>query len=174
MGLQARLMSQALRKLTGVVSRSNCAVIFINQIRMQIGVMFGNPETTTGGRALKFYASIRVDIRRVASLKEGEEVYGSRTRAKVVKNKMASPFRQCEFDIIHGDGISLEGELVDLGLEKSLLGRRGTWYSYGDLQIGQGRDNCRKFLQENKEVAARLEGELRKALGITGAASPES
>jgi recombination protein RecA len=174
MGLQARLMSQALRKLTGVVSRSNCAVIFINQIRMQIGVMFGNPETTTGGRALKFYASIRVDIRRVASLKEGEEVYGSRTRAKVVKNKMASPFRQCEFDIIHGDGISLEGELVDLGLEKSLLGRRGTWYSYGDLQIGQGRDNCRKFLQENKEVSARLEGELRKALGIAGAASPES
>jgi len=173
MGLQARLMSQALRKLTGVVSRSNCAVIFINQIRMQIGVMFGNPETTTGGRALKFYASIRVDIRRVASLKDGEEVYGSRTRAKVVKNKMASPFRQCEFDIIHGEGISLEGELVDLGLEKNLLGRRGTWYSYGDLQIGQGRDNCRKFLKENREIAAKLEGELRKALGIAGSAGAE-
>jgi len=166
MGLQARLMSQALRKLTGVVSRSNCAVIFINQIRMQIGVMFGNPETTTGGRALKFYASIRIDIRRTASLKDGEEVFGSRTRAKVVKNKMASPFRQCEFDIIHGEGISLEGELVDMGLEKGMLQRRGTWYSYGDLQIGQGRDNSRKFLQENKEIAAKLESELRLALDL--------
>jgi len=172
MGLQARLMSQALRKLTGVVSRSNCAVIFINQIRMQIGVMFGNPETTTGGRALKFYASIRIDIRRTASLKDGEEVYGSRTRAKVVKNKMASPFRQCEFDIIHGEGISREGELIDMGLERNLLGRRGTWYSYGDLQIGQGRDNCRKFLLENKEVAAKLEAELRSAMGIAGEQTP--
>lgn len=168
-GLQARLMSQALRKLTGAVSRSNCAVIFINQIRMQIGVMFGNPETTTGGRALKFYASVRIDIRRVASIKDGEEVTGSRTRAKVVKNKMASPFRQCEFDIIHGEGISLHGELVDIGLEKGLLGKRGTWYSYGDLQIGQGRDNCRKFLAENREVAEKLEKDIRRALGLPGA-----
>ena len=161
-GLQARLMSQALRKLTGAVSRSNCAVIFINQIRMQIGVMFGNPETTTGGRALKFYSSVRIDIRRIASLKEGDEVHGSRTKAKVVKNKLAPPFKQCEFDIIHGLGISLEGELVDLGLEKNLLQRRGTWYSYGDLQIGQGRENSRKFLEENREVASKLENELRK------------
>lgn len=168
-GLQARLMSQALRKLTGAVSRSNCAVIFINQIRMQIGVMFGNPETTTGGRALKFYASVRIDIRRVASIKDGEEVTGSRTRAKVVKNKMASPFRQCEFDIVHGEGISLYGELVDIGLEKGLLGKRGTWYSYGDLQIGQGRDNCRKFLSENREVAEKLEKDIRRALGLPGA-----
>ncbi len=161
-GLQARLMSQALRKLTGAVSRSNCAVIFINQIRMQIGVMFGNPETTTGGRALKFYSSVRIDIRRIASLKEGDEVHGSRTKAKVVKNKLAPPFKQCEFDIIHGLGISLEGELVDLGLEKNMLQRSGTWYSYGDLQIGQGRENSRKFLEENREVASKLENELRK------------
>ncbi len=162
MGLQARLMSQALRKLTGAVSRSNCAVIFINQIRMQIGVMFGNPETTTGGRALKFYASVRIDVRRIASIKEGEEVHGSRTKAKVVKNKLAAPFKQCEFDIIHGQGISLAGELVDLGLEKNLLSRRGTWYSYGDLQIGQGRENCRKFLEENREIAGKLEIDLRR------------
>lgn len=161
-GLQARLMSQALRKLTGAVSRSNCAVIFINQIRMQIGVMFGNPETTTGGRALKFYASVRIDVRRIASIKEGEEVHGSRTKAKVVKNKLAPPFKQCEFDIIHGQGISLAGELVDLGLEKNLLQRRGTWYSYGDLQIGQGRENCRKFLEENHEIAGKLEIDLRR------------
>jgi recombination protein RecA len=179
-GLQARLMSQALRKLTGAVSRSNCAVIFINQIRMQIGVMFGNPETTTGGRALKFYSSIRIDVRRTASIKDGEEVLGSRTRAKVVKNKMASPFRQAEFDIIHGRGISLEGELVDMGLEKGLLQRRGTWYSYGDLQIGQGRDNCRKFLEENVAVARKLETDLRTAyeLPVPGApaapAEPEA
>lgn len=161
-GLQARLMSQALRKLTGAVSRSNCAVIFINQIRMQIGVMFGNPETTTGGRALKFYSSVRIDVRRIASIKEGEEVHGSRTKAKVVKNKLAPPFKQCEFDIIHGQGISLAGELVDLGLEKNLLQRRGTWYSYGDLQIGQGRENCRKFLEENREIAGKLEIDLRR------------
>jgi len=133
---------------------------------MQIGVMFGNPETTTGGRALKFYASIRIDIRRVASIKDGEEVTGSRTRVKVVKNKMASPFRQCEFDIIHGEGISLEGELVDIGLEKGMLQKRGTWYSFGDLQIGQGRDNCRKFLVDNPEISGRLETDLRKALGL--------
>ena len=173
-GLQARLMSQALRKLTGAVSRSNCAVIFINQIRMQIGVMFGNPETTTGGRALKFYSSVRIDIRRIASLKEGDEVHGSRTKAKVVKNKLSPPFKQCEFDIIHGLGISLEGELVDLGLEKNLLQRRGTWYSYGDLQIGQGRENSRKFLEENREVASKLENELRKLyeLPLRGDAAP--
>lgn len=171
-GLQARLMSQALRKLTGAVSRSNCAVIFINQIRMQIGVMFGNPETTTGGRALKFYSSIRIDVRRTASIKDGEEVLGSRTRAKVVKNKMASPFKQAEFDIIHGRGISLEGELVDMGLEKGLLQRRGTWYSYGDLQIGQGRDNCRKFLEENGEVARKLETDLRAAYDLPVPGAP--
>ncbi|HOA04891.1 MAG TPA: recombinase RecA [Candidatus Fermentibacter daniensis] len=161
-GLQARLMSQALRKLTGAVSRSNCAVIFINQIRMQIGIMFGNPETTTGGRALKFYSSVRIDIRRIASLKEGEEIHGSRTKAKVVKNKLAPPFKQCEFDIIHGKGISLEGELVDLGLEKNILQRRGTWYSYGDLQIGQGRENSRRFLEENREISDKLQTELRR------------
>ncbi|PIE51614.1 recombinase RecA [Candidatus Fermentibacteria bacterium] len=165
-GLQARLMSQALRKLTGAVARSKCTVIFINQIRMKIGVMFGNPETTTGGRALKFYSSLRLDVRRIASIKNGDEVVGSRTRVKVVKNKLAPPFRQCEFDILHGEGISKTGELIDLGLEKELVTRRGTWYSMGGQQIGQGRDNARKYLLENPQAAAGLEFDLRGAFGL--------
>jgi len=161
-GLQARLMSQALRKLTGAVSRSKCAVVFINQIRMKIGVMFGNPETTSGGRALKFYSSVRLDVRRVASIKEGDEVVGSRTKVKVVKNKLAPPFRIIEFDLIHGEGISTEGELIDLGMDKELISRRGTWYSYGDRQIGQGKENARRFLHENPDVATELETRLRE------------
>lgn len=171
-GLQARLMSQALRKLTGAVSKSRTVVIFINQIRMKIGVMFGNPETTSGGRALKFYASVRLDVRRVASIKTGEDVVGSRTRVKVVKNKMAPPFKECEFDILHGEGISREGELLDLALDKKLVTRRGTWYSLGDLQMGQGRDNSRVYLKENPEVAERLEKQLREALGISATTDP--
>ncbi len=171
-GLQARLMSQALRKLTGAVSKSRTVVIFINQIRMKIGVMFGNPETTSGGRALKFYASVRLDVRRVASIKTGEDVVGSRTRVKVVKNKMAPPFKECEFDILHGEGISREGEILDLALEKKLVTRRGTWYSLGDLQMGQGRDNSRVYLKENPEVAERLEKQLREALGISATTDP--
>lgn len=165
-GLQARLMSQALRKLTGAVARSKCTVIFINQIRMKIGVMFGNPETTTGGRALKFYASMRLDVRRVASIKDGEDVIGSRTRVKVVKNKIAPPFKKCEFDIMHGEGISRTGELIDLGLEKDLVTRRGTWYSIEGTQIGQGRENARKYLAANPEAADNLETKLRKAYGL--------
>ena len=172
-GLQARLMSQALRKLTGAVSRSNCAVVFINQIRMKIGVMFGNPETTSGGRALKFYTSVRLDVRRVASLKEGDEVIGSRTKVKVVKNKLAPPFRNCEFDIIHGVGISMEGELLDLGMEKELITRRGTWYSYGDKQIGQGKENARRFLLENPETSAELEHKLRELYELPIHGEPE-
>ncbi len=171
-GLQARLMSQALRKLTGAVARSKCAVIFINQIRMKIGVMFGNPETTTGGRALKFYSSLRLDVRRVASIKNGEEVTGSRTRVKVVKNKVAPPFRVCEFDILHGQGISRTGELIDLGLEHDLVSRRGTWYSIEGQQIGQGRDNARKYLDENPQAADSLEAALREKLGMVKAGKP--
>lgn len=174
MGLQARLMSQALRKLTGAVSKSKCVVIFINQIRMQIGVMFGNPETTTGGRALKFYASVRLDIRRVASIKEGDKVIGSHTRVKVVKNKLAPPFRKTEFDIIHGEGISHETELIDLGLEKDIVTRRGTWYSYRDQQLGQGKENSRKFLMENPEMANKLEIELRELYGLIEKTGKES
>ncbi len=166
MGLQARLMSQALRKLTGAVARSKCTVIFINQIRMKIGVMFGNPETTTGGRALKFYSSLRLDVRRIASIKNGEEVTGSRTRVKVVKNKIAPPFKKCEFDIMHGMGISKTGELIDLGLEKDLVVRRGTWYSIEGTQIGQGRENSRKYLEANPDIADSLELKLRKAYGL--------
>ncbi|MGM0627435.1 MAG: recombinase RecA [Candidatus Fermentibacterota bacterium] len=165
-GLQARLMSQALRKLAGAVSRSRCVVIFINQIRMKIGVMFGNPETTSGGRALKFYTSMRLDIRRVASIKSGDEVVGSRARVKVVKNKLAPPFRKTEFDILHGTGISRFGELLDLGLEHDLVTRRGTWYSYGDTQIGQGREKSRDFLSENPEVADEIEAKLREKLDL--------
>lgn len=172
-GLQARLMSQALRKLTGVVSQSKCAVVFINQIRMKIGVMFGNPETTTGGRALKFYSSVRLDIRRIASLKEGGDIIGSRTRVKVVKNKLAPPFRKVEFDILHGFGISREGELIDLGLENDLVTRRGTWYSMGDTQLGQGREKSRTFLEENTELADQLEKEIREKLGIAPSAEEE-
>lgn len=168
MGLQARLMSQALRKLTGIVSQSKCAVVFINQIRMKIGVMFGNPETTTGGRALKFYSSVRLDVRRIASIKEGDEIIGSRTRIKVVKNKLAPPFRNIECDILHGFGISREGELIDLGLDNDLVTRRGTWYSMGDTQLGQGREKSRQFLVDNPKIADALEAEIRKILEIPG------
>jgi recombination protein RecA len=169
MGLQARLMSQALRKLTAIVSKSRTSLIFINQIREKIGVMFGNPETTTGGRALKFYASIRIDIRRIASLKDGETVVGSRTKVKVVKNKVASPFRQAEFDINYGEGISRSGELIDMGLEAKLVEKSGAWLSYGDLRIGQGRENSKQFLKENPELAAEIERKLRTSLGLAGA-----
>src|SRR5678815_1927822 len=167
MGLQARLMSQALRKLTGVVSKSKTTLIFINQLREKIGVMFGNPETTTGGRALKFYASVRIDIRRIASIKDGDQIIGGRTRVKVVKNKVAPPFRQAEFDINYGEGISRAGELIDLGLEAKIVDKSGAWLSYGDLRIGQGRENAKQFLKENPELAAEIEGKLRKSLGLT-------
>ncbi|MDW7967373.1 MAG: recombinase RecA [Thermoanaerobaculum sp.] len=164
MGLQARLMSQALRKLTGVVSKSKTCVIFINQIREKIGVMFGNPETTTGGRALKFYASVRLDIRRVAPIKAGEEVVGNRTKVKVVKNKVAAPFKVAEFDILYGEGISRAGEILDLGIEHRLLTKSGTWISYGDVRLGQGRENARQYLKEHPEIMAELEGKLRGML----------
>ncbi len=166
MGLQARLMSQALRKLTGIVSKSRTCLIFINQIREKIGVMFGNPETTTGGRALKFYASMRVDIRRIQAIKEGDKVVGSRTRAKVVKNKVAAPFREAEFDIVYGEGISREGDLIDLGVEKGVLEKSGTWISFGGERMGQGRENARVFLKENKDIRDKLENTLRKRLEI--------
>src|SRR5450432_4463010 len=166
MGLQARLMSQALRKLTGIVSKSKTSLIFINQIREKIGVMFGNPETTTGGRALKFYASIRIDIRRIASLKDGDTVVGSRTKVKVVKNKVASPFRQAEFDINYGEGISREGELLDMGIEAKIVEKSGAWLSYGDLRIGQGRENAKQFLKDNPELASEIEKKLRQSLGL--------
>ena len=165
-GLQARLMSQALRKLTGQVYKSNCCMIFINQIREKIGVMFGNPETTTGGRALKFYASVRLDIRRIAAIKDGDVVTGNRTKVKVVKNKVAAPFQQAEFDIMYGEGISLEGDLLDLGVEKRLVQKSGAWYSYGDERIGQGRENAKQFLKDNTDARDRLEKELRQALGL--------
>jgi len=177
-GVQARLMSQALRKLTGIVSKSNTCLIFINQIREKIGVMFGNPETTTGGRALKFYASVRVDIRRVAAIKEGETVVGSRTKVKVVKNKLAAPFREAEFDILYGQGISREGDLIDLGVAHNLVEKSGSWYSFQGERIGQGRENARQFLRDNPEIADRLETELRRVLGLVrtapDAAPPES
>jgi recombination protein RecA len=166
MGLQARLMSQALRKLTAIVSKSNTCLIFINQIREKIGVMFGNPETTTGGRALKFYSSIRLDIRRIQSIKEGDRVIGSRTRAKVVKNKVAAPFREAEFDILYGEGVSREGDLIDLGVEKGVLEKSGTWISYGGERLGQGRENGRVFLKEHVDIRKKLENELRKKMGI--------
>jgi recombination protein RecA len=166
MGLQARLMSQALRKLTAIVSKSRTCLIFINQIREKIGVMFGNPETTTGGRALKFYASMRIDIRRIQAIKEGDRVVGSRTRGKVVKNKVAAPFREAEFDILYGEGVSREGDLLDLGLEKGLLEKSGTWLSFGGERIGQGRENARLFLKEHLALREKLEHALRKQLGI--------
>ncbi len=166
MGLQARLMSQALRKLTAIVSKSRTCLVFINQIREKIGVMFGNPETTTGGRALKFYASMRVDIRRIQAIKEGDKVVGSRTRAKVVKNKVAAPFREAEFDILYGEGISREGDLVDLGVEKGVLEKSGTWISFGGERMGQGRENARVFLKENTDIRDKLENTLRKKLEI--------
>jgi recombination protein RecA len=161
MGLQARLMSQALRKLTGNIKRSNTLVIFINQIRMKIGVMFGSPETTTGGNALKFYASVRLDIRRIGSIKKGEEVIGNETRVKVVKNKVAPPFRQAEFEILYGEGISFLGELVDLGVNYGFIQKSGSWYSYGDEKIGQGKDNAKAFLKEHPEKAKEIEAKIR-------------
>jgi recombination protein RecA len=166
MGLQARLMSQALRKLTAIVSKSRTCLIFINQIREKIGVMFGNPETTTGGRALKFYSSIRLDIRRIQSIKEGDRVVGSRTRAKVVKNKVAAPFREAEFDILYGEGVSREGDLIDLGVDKGVLEKSGTWISLGGERLGQGRDNARLFLKEHTDVRNKVESALRKKMGI--------
>jgi len=166
MGLQARLMSQALRKLTGIVSKSRTCLIFINQIREKIGVMFGNPETTTGGRALKFYASIRLDIRRIQSIKEGDRVVGSRTRGKVVKNKVAAPFREAEFDILYGEGISLEGDLLDLGVTHNVVEKSGSWLGFGGERIGQGRENARLFLREHTDIRAKLESALRKKLGL--------
>jgi recombination protein RecA len=171
MGLQARLMSQALRKLAGTVSRTNTCLVFINQLREKIGVMFGSPETTTGGRALKFYASVRVDVRRIATLKDGDTVIGSRTRAKIVKNKVAAPFREAEFDLIHGEGISKEGELIDLGTAQGLIEKSGSWMSYKGERIGQGRENARQFLKEQAGVRARLEADLRKALGLAAGAA---
>ena len=163
-GLQARLMSQALRKLTGNIKRTNCMVIFINQIRMKIGVMFGSPETTTGGNALKFYSSVRLDIRRIGALKRGDEVIGNETRVKVVKNKMAPPFRQAVFEILYGEGISREGELIELGVEHGLIKKSGAWYSYGDDRIGQGKDNVRGYFKEHPELAAEIEAQLREKL----------
>ncbi len=166
MGLQARLMSQALRKLTANIKRSNTMVIFINQIRMKIGVMFGNPETTTGGNALKFYASVRIDIRRIGAIKRGDEVVGNETRAKVVKNKVAPPFRQAEFDILYGKGISREGEIIDLGVAHKLVDKAGAWYSYKGERIGQGKDNVREYLREHTEMAREIENRVREAVGI--------
>jgi recombination protein RecA len=166
MGVQARLMSQALRKLTGVVSRSRTCLIFINQIREKIGVMFGNPETTTGGRALKFYSSVRLDIRRIAAIKDGEAVVGNRTKVKVVKNKVASPFREAEFDIIYGEGVSKEGDLLDLGVAQNLVEKSGSWFSYKGERIGQGRENARQFLKDNADIRQTIDTELRKTLGL--------
>jgi recombination protein RecA len=171
MGLQARLMSQALRKLTGTISKSKTTVIFINQIRMQIGVMFGNPETTTGGRALKFYASIRMDIRRIGAIKEGENNIGNRVKVKVVKNKVAAPFKEAEFDILFNEGISRQGELIDLAVERNLVQKSGTWFSYGEERIGQGRENARLWMKEHPDAAAELEAKVRESLGLTRAAA---
>jgi len=169
MGLQARLMSQALRKLTGVVSKSKTSLIFINQLREKIGVMFGNPETTTGGRALKFYSSVRVDIRRIGAIKDGDTVVGGRTRVKVVKNKVAPPFRQAEFDIMYGEGISRTGDLIDKGVEHNIVEKSGTWFSYGGERLGQGRENAKTFLKEHPDVADQIETKLRQILGLAPA-----
>jgi recombination protein RecA len=166
MGLQARLMSQALRKLTGVVSKSNTTLIFINQLREKIGVMFGNPETTTGGRALKFYASVRIDIRRIASIKDGDQMIGGRTRVKVVKNKVAPPFREAEFDIMYGEGISREGDLLDLAVEKRIVEKSGAWFAYAGERLGQGRENAKQFLKENVDVRRAIDERVRKELGL--------
>jgi recombination protein RecA len=165
-GLQARLMSQALRKLTGIVSKSRTCLIFINQIREKIGVMFGNPETTTGGRALKFYATVRIDIRRIAAIKDGDNVIGSRTRVKVVKNKVAAPFREAEFDLMYGEGISREGDLIDLAATHEIVEKSGSWFSYKGERIGQGRENARQFLKDNRDIARKIEDEVRKKLGM--------
>ncbi len=172
MGLQARLMSQALRKLTGTVSKSRTCLIFINQIRDKIGVMFGNPETTTGGRALKFYSSVRIDIRRIGAVKEGDVVVGSRTKVKIVKNKVAAPFRDAEFDILYGEGISREGDVLDLAVQHSIVDKSGAWYSFQGERIGQGRENVRTFLKDNKDIFGRIDSELRKKLGIASANVP--
>ncbi len=172
MGVHARLMSQAMRKLTGIVSKSNTCLIFINQIREKIGVMFGNPETTTGGRALKFYASVRADIRRVSAIKDGEAVVGNRTKIKIVKNKLAPPFREAEFDIVYGEGISKEGDLVDLGVAQNIIEKSGAWYSYQNERIGQGRDNAKQFLRDNPDIRKKIDLELRKALGMIRADVP--
>jgi recombination protein RecA len=169
MGLQARLMSQALRKLTAAIARSNTAVVFTNQIRQKIGIMFGNPETTTGGNALKFYASLRLDIRRIAQIKEGDEVMGSRTRVKVVKNKLAPPFRQVEFDIMYNEGISTSGEVLDMGVDHGLIEKSGAWYSYGDERIGQGRENAKRFLMENQDIMNELRRKILEKMGIASA-----
>jgi len=169
-GLQARLMSQALRKLTGIVAKSRTCLIFINQIREKIGVMFGNPETTTGGRALKFYSSVRIDIRRIGAIKDGDQVIGSRTKVKIVKNKTAAPFREAEFDIVYGEGISREGDLIDLAVNLNLVEKSGAWFSYKTDRIGQGRENAKQFLKENPDIRDKLEGEVRKGLGLTAIA----
>ena len=166
MGLQARLMSQALRKLTGVVSKSKTTLIFINQLREKIGVMFGNPETTTGGRALKFYASVRIDIRRIASIKDGDQVIGGRTRVKIVKNKVAPPFREAEFDIMYGEGISREGDLIDLAVEKRIVEKSGAWFAYSGERLGQGRENAKQFLKENPDIRRAIEERVRRELGL--------
>ncbi len=166
MGLQARLMSQALRKLTGIVSKSNCSIIFINQIRMKIGVMFGNPETTTGGNALKFYSSIRLDIRRISALKQGQDVIGGRTRVKVVKNKVAPPFKQAEFDIMYGVGISREGDILDLGVDNDIIEKSGSWFSYKGERVGQGRENAKQYLQEHPDITNEIEANLRELYGV--------
>ena len=171
MGLQARLMSQALRKLTGTVSKSRTCLIFINQIREKIGVMFGNPETTTGGKALKFYSSVRIDIRRIGAVKDGDVVVGSRTKVKIVKNKVAAPFRDAEFDILYGEGISREGDILDLAVLHNIVEKSGAWYSYQGERIGQGRENVRNFLKQNPDIFARVDVELRKKLGISGASA---
>jgi recombination protein RecA len=173
-GLQARLMSQALRKLTATIKKTNCMVIFINQIRMKIGVMFGSPETTTGGNALKFYASVRLDIRRVGSIKKGEEVIGSETKVKVVKNKVSPPFKTAEFDILYGEGISREGEIIDLGVNTRVIEKSGAWYAYNGEKIGQGKDNAREFLRENPDLAIEIENKVRDALGVPLLAAPGS
>ncbi|MFZ0312882.1 MAG: recombinase RecA [Candidatus Korobacteraceae bacterium] len=169
-GLQARLMSQALRKLTGIVAKSHTCLIFINQIREKIGVMFGNPETTSGGRALKFYSSVRIDIRRIGAIKDGDQVVGSRTRVKIVKNKTAAPFREAEFDMMYGEGISREGDLIDLAVNQNLVEKSGSWFSYKGERVGQGRENAKTFLKENKDIAAKIEVEVRKALGLISSA----
>ena len=169
MGLQARLMSQALRKLTGTVSRSNTTVLFVNQIREKIGVMFGNPETTPGGRALKFYSSVRIDIRRITSLKEGSDIVGNRTRVKIVKNKVAPPFKSTEFDIMYGKGISKEGDIIDLALKGDIIEKTGAWFSYGDMKIGQGRENAKHYLAENDDIYSEIIQKVRSFMGINGA-----
>ena len=173
-GLQARLMSQALRKLTGQVAKSNCCILFINQIREKIGVMFGSPETTTGGRALKFYSSVRVDIRRMSAIKDGDAVIGSRTKVKVVKNKLAPPFKLAEFDVMYGEGISLEGDLIDLGVANKIVQKSGSWFSYAGDRIGQGRENVKRFLKTNADVRDRLERDVRKAVGLPVAEANEA